>query len=216
MKTDADLKREVEAELDWDPAVRSTAIGVAVDHGVVTLSGHLQNYAEKRAVEKALRRVAGVKAIALELDVALLPDHRRNDTEIAQAAESALSWHTLVPADAIRLTVDKGWVTLQGEVEWDYQRRSAEQAVRNLQGVMGLSNQLTLKEKPSPDDLQSRIERALTRQAEKDAKHITIKVENGTVTLQGTVHSWSELETAQAAAWSAPGVKNVITQLKIG
>lgn len=215
MKTDADLKREIEAELAWDPAVKSTAIGVAVRNGVVTLSGHLENYAEKWAVEDALRRVAGVKAIALELDVRLSPDHQRNDTEIARAAEAALNWHSRVPTDDIRLTVDKGWITLQGEVEWDYQRKSAEKTLQNLQGVTGVINHLTLKHKPVPIDLQDRIRAALTRQAEREAKHIDIAVQDGTVTLQGTVHSWKELEAAQGAAWSAPGVKSVISQLKV-
>lgn len=215
MKTDADLKREIEAELAWDPAVKSTAIGVAVRNGVVTLSGHLENYAEKWAVEDALRRVAGVTAIALELDVRLSPEHQRNDTEIARAAESALIWHSRVPADDIRLTVDKGWITLQGEVEWDYQRKSAEKTLQNLQGVAGVINHLTLKHKPVPGDLQDRIRAALTRQAEREAKHIDIAVQDDTVILQGTVHSWKELEAAQGAAWSAPGVRSVISQLKV-
>jgi osmotically-inducible protein OsmY len=136
MRTDADLQRAIEAELAWDPAVKSTAIGVAVNHGVVSLSGHIDTYAEKWAAEKALRRVPGVKAIAMELDVKLSPEHRYNDTELADAAETALVWHTMVPTDAVRVTVDHGRVTLEGEVDWDYQRRAVESAIRPLRGVV--------------------------------------------------------------------------------
>ena len=137
MKTDADLKTDVTAELAWDHSVKATAIGVAVKDGVVTLSGHLETFAEKHAATRALRRVAGVKAIALELDVKLAPDHKRSDTDIAAGADKALKWNTLEPLERIRLTVDHGWVALQGEVEWDYQRHSAEKAIRPLMGVVG-------------------------------------------------------------------------------
>jgi osmotically-inducible protein OsmY len=215
MKTDADLKRDVEAELAWDPAVKSTAIGVAVKDGVVTLAGHLETYSEKWAVEKALRRVEGVKAIALELDVRLSPDHLRGDTDIAQAAEHALKWHTLVPTDAIRLTVDKGWITLQGEVEWDFQRRSVEKAVRDLRGVVGLSNEIVIRQRATPADLKRRIQDALTRQAVREANHMEVNVKDGTVTLRGKVHSWRERDAAQGAAWSAPGVRVVINELTV-
>lgn len=217
MKTDAALKRDVEAELAWDPAVQSTAIGVAVKDGVVTLSGHLLTYSEKWAVEKALRRVSGVKAIALELDVRLSPDHQRGDTDIAQAAELALKWHTLVPTDAIRLTVDKGWLTLQGQVDWDYQRKSIEKAVSHLKGVVGVSNEIQLKHLPTPTGLEQRIEQALTRQAQREARRITISVsESGTVTLRGTVNSWHERDAAQGVAWATPGVRLVVNELQIG
>lgn len=150
MKTDADIKRDVEAELAWDPAIKASGIGVAVKDGVVSLGGHLETYSEKWAVEKALRRVQGVKAIALELDVRLSPDHVRSDTDIAQAAETALKWHTLVPVDAVRLTVDNGWITLQGDLDWDFQRKSVEKAVRHLKGVVGVSNEVTLRFRPAP------------------------------------------------------------------
>lgn len=215
MKTDADLKRDVEAELAWDPAVKSTAIGVAVKDGVVTLSGHLETYSEKWAVEKALRRVEGVKAIALELDVRLSPDHQRADTDIAMAAENALKWHTLVPTDAIRLTVDKGWITLQGEVEWDFQRRSVEKAVRDLRGVVGISSEITIRQRATPNDLKRRIQDALTRQAVREANHMEVNVKDGTVTLRGNVRSWRERDAAQGAAWSAPGVRVVINELTV-
>lgn len=215
MKTDADLKRDVAAELAWDPAVRSTAIGVAVKDAVVTLTGHLDTFAEKHAVERALQRVAGVKAIALELDVKLSPDHKRNDTDIAVNAEQALKWSTLVPPEAVRITVDHGWVTLQGELEWEYQRRSVEKAIRPLMGVVGISNEIKLRGKLRPDDLSRRIEAALTRQAIREAKHIQVAVDGTKVTLTGTVHSWHEREAAQGVAWSAPGVHTVINELQV-
>ncbi len=216
MKTDADLKRDVEDELAWDPSIGSTAIGVAVKDGVVTLTGHIATYAEKYAAQKALRRVAGVKAIALELDVRLSPEHRRSDTDIAVAAEQSLKWDTVVP-DQIRLTVDKGWVTLQGEVEWDYQRRSAEKAVRSLMGVVGVSNEITLRERVvTKGDLQTRITDALKRQVEREVKSIDIDIRGSTVTLRGRVNSWHERDAAQGVAWSAPGVRVVINDLHVG
>lgn len=215
MKTDADLKRDIEDELEWDPAVRAAAIGVAVKDGVATLTGHIETYAEKHAAEKAVRRVAGVKAIALELDVRLSPEHRRSDTDIALAAEQSLKWNTLVP-DKIRLTVEKGWITLRGEVEWDFQRRSAENAVRSLTGVVGISNQVTLKPAPvKAEDLQTRIADALKRQVEREIDNIEIRVDGSTVTLRGHVNSWHERDAAGGAAWSAPGVLVVVNELRV-
>lgn len=216
MKTDADLKRDVTAELAWDPAVKATAIGVAVKDGVVTLTGHLETFAEKYAAERALRRVAGVQAIALELDVKLSSDHKRSDTDIATSAEQALKWNTLVPLEGIRLTVDHGWVTLRGEVEWDYQRRSAEKAIRPLMGVLGISNEIALRIKPKATDLSRKIEEALMRQALREAKKIQVGVDGTTVTLTGTVHSWHERDAVQGVAWAAPGVHAVINQLRVG
>jgi len=215
MKTDADLKRDVTAELAWDPAVRSTAIGVAVKDGVVTLTGHLDTFAEKDAVSRAVQRVAGVKAVALELDVRLSPDHRRSDTDIAASVEHALQWNTSVPAPAIKLTVDHGWVTLRGEVEWDYQRRSAEKAIRPLPGVVGISNEIKLRVKPEAADLARNIESALLRQAIREARQIQVAVDGNTVKLTGTVHSWHERAAAQGVAWSAPGVNAVVNELRV-
>ena len=215
MKTDTDLKRDVTAELAWDPAVKSTAIGVAVKDGVVTLSGHLETFADKHATERALWRVAGVKAIALELDVKLSPDHKRSDTDIAAGTEEALKWNTLVPPQAIRLTVDHGWVTLQGEVEWDYQRRSVEKAIRPLMGVVGISNEITLRARPEAIDLSRKIQEALTRQALREAKQIQVDVDGTTVKLSGNVNSWREREAVQGVAWAAPGVHAVINELHV-
>jgi osmotically-inducible protein OsmY len=215
MKSDADLKRDVTAELAWDPAVKATAIGVAVRNGVVTLTGHLETFAEKHAAARAVRRVADVKAIALELDVKLAADHERSDTDIAAAAENALKWNTLVPADAINLTVDHGWVTLRGEVEWDFQRRSAEKAVRPLMGVVGLANDITLRARPQAANLSRKIEEALTRQAIREAQRIKVSVDGTTVKLAGTVHSWQERDAAQGVAWAAPGVRAVVNELVV-
>lgn len=215
MKTDAELKRDVVEELAWDPAVNASAVGVAVKDGVVTLTGHLDTYAEKAAVERVLKRVGGVKAIALELDVRLAPGHLRSDTDIARAAEQALGWNSMVPVDKVRVIVDKGWVTLQGQFEWDYQRQSAEKAVRALTGVVGLSNEITLTPRAAPADVTRRIREALTRQAQREAKHLDVQVNGGTVVLQGQVRSWHERQAAQGAAWSAPGVAQVINELTI-
>ena len=216
MRTDADLKRGVEAELAWDPAVDATAIGVAVKDGVVTLSGHVETYLEKWAAEKALRRVHGVKAVALEIDVRLSPDHQRSDTDIARAAESALKWNSCSPAGAVTLTVDRGWITLRGELEWDYQRQSIEKSLRHLTGVIGITDDIGLHYRPTPLDISHRIGEALKRQSEREARHIQIDVKGDTVTLRGKVHSWQERDAAWGAAWSAPGVVKVVDELTVG
>ncbi len=215
MKTDSDLKRDVVAELAWDPAVKSAAIGVAVKDGVVTLTGHLDTYAEKEAVTRAVRRVSGVHAIALELDVKLAIPHKRNDTEIAASAEQALKWNTLIPADSIRLTVDHGWVTLQGEVEWEFQRRAAENAIHPLMGVVGIGNEIKLRSKLQVGDLTRKIEEALARQSLREAKQVHVTVDGTTVKLTGTVHSWHERDAVQGVVWSSPGVREVINELNV-
>lgn len=215
MKSDNQLKRDVTAELAWDPAVNSDAIGVAADNGVVTLTGHLDTFAEKFAVERALRRVQGVRAIALELDVKLSPRHRRNDTELAQAIEDTLRSHTTVALDKLQVTVEAGWVTLTGEVDWEYQRRSIESVVRPLMGVVGISNKIVLRPRTTPEDVTQRIEQALRRQVERESKQLHVDVTGSTVTLRGTVHSWSEREAAAVAAWSAPGVQSVVNELQV-
>jgi osmotically-inducible protein OsmY len=215
MKTDAELKRDVNAELAWDPAINASAIGVAVKDGVVTLSGHLDTYAEKVAVERALGRVVGVKAIALELDIRLSPSHRRSDTDIANSIESTLRWNGVVPTNKVRVIVDKGWVTLQGEVDWDFQRRSVEKAIRPLIGVVGINNEIAIKASVAPADVARRIREALTRQTEREVDHLDVRTEGGTVTLRGKVHSWHERDAAQGAAWAAPGVRAVINDLTI-
>jgi osmotically-inducible protein OsmY len=215
MKTDAQLKRDVEAELEWDPAVHATHVGVAVNGGVVTLTGHIDSYAEKHAIERAVQRVEGVRATAVELDVKLAPGHLRSDSEIATAAEATLHWHTRIPADSLRVRVEKGYLTLSGEVEWEYQRNEAEKALRHLTGVVGIVNAITLKAQTTPTNVSNLIRDALTRQAASEAKRIDVAIKGATVTLSGSVHSWSERAAAQGAAWSAPGVGQVVNQLAV-
>lgn len=215
MKTDAQLKKDVTAELEWDPSINASHVGVAAADGVVTLTGHLNTYAEKYAIERAVQRVQGVKAIALELDVKLEPGHKRSDSEIANAVESALQWNTLVPAERIQVKVEKGWVTLKGEVDWEYQRQNAEKAVRPLTGVVGLANAITLKPTVTPTKVADRIRDALARHAEREAKHIEVMASGSAVTLRGTVDSWAERNAAFGAAWSAPGVLSVVNEIRV-
>ena len=215
MKTDAQLKHDVTAELEWEPAINASHVGVAVNDGVVTLTGHLDTFAEKYAIERAVQRVAGVKAIAVEVDVKLDPGHKRSDSEIAAAAESALKWHSFVPADRIQVKVEKGWVTLRGEVDWNYQRENAERAVRHLTGVVAVTNLITLKVTTTPANVATRIRDALARHAEHEAKHIEVVVNGSVVTLRGRVDSWAERNAAHGAAWSAPGVLSVVNEITV-
>jgi osmotically-inducible protein OsmY len=216
MKPDAQLKTEITQELEWDPSINANHVGVAVEGGIVTLTGHLVTYAEKFAIERAVQRVGGVKAVAVELDVKLAPNHKRSDFEIAEAAESAFKWHALIPAEHIRIKVEKGWITLSGELDWEYQRHAAEKAVRSLIGVLGVSNHMTLKPTVAPTNISHRIRDAMARHAEREAKHIEVTVSGSTVTLRGKVGSWAELSAAQGAAWSAPGISRVVNELTIG
>jgi osmotically-inducible protein OsmY len=216
MKTDIQLKGEVSDELAWDPAINSAAIGVAVQDGVVTLTGQLNTFAEKHAVERAVRRVAGVRGIAIDLDVKLAPEHKRSDAEIAEAALAAMRWHSMVPADRVKVEVEAGWVTLSGELDWGYQYASAEQAVRPLLGVRGLTNNITVKPRVNAKDVGSQIIAALTRHAQREAHHIGVEVEGGVVTLSGKVDSMAEHDAAIGTAFSAHGVSRVVDHLRVG
>jgi osmotically-inducible protein OsmY len=216
MKTDSDLKNDVLTELSWDPQVPEARVGVSVNGGVVTLTGHLDSYAEKYATKRAVERVDGVKAIAMELDVIPVGSHQRSDTEIAAAIEHALSWSTYVPSNRVKVVVEKGWVVLKGELDWNFQRRAAENTIRPLKGVVGITNNIHLKEMTAPADLTKRIKDAFTRQATREAKRIEIAVDGGVVTLHGKVHSLAEKKAAEGVTWSAPGVTRVNNELTIG
>ena len=215
MKSDSDLRNDVLTELSWDPVVPEAKVGVAVSDGVVTLTGHLDNYAEKVATKRAVERVAGVKAIALEIDVVPQGVHQRNDTEIAMAAEHALGWNSAVPKDRVKISVEKGWVTLSGEVDWNFQRHAVERMIRPLKGVVGIADNITLKTSAIPVNLSARIQDALTRQASREARRIEISIDGSVVTLRGRVHSWAERNAAEGATWSAPGVSRVNNQLTV-
>jgi len=215
MKTDSDLRHDILTELAWDPVVPEAKVGVAVSDGVVTLSGHLDTYAEKIATQRAVERVSGVQAIALEIDVVPQGVHKRSDTEIAMAAEQALGWNTSVPKDRVKVAVEKGWVTLSGELDWNFQRSAVERMIRPLRGVLGISDNITLKSLPIPANLSARIQDALTRQASREARRIEIAVDGSVVTLRGHVHSWAERNAAEGATWSAPGVSRVDNQLTV-
>lgn len=214
MKTDIQLQKDILSELAWDPAINATDVGVIVKDGVVTLTGHLASYAEKYAAERAARRVSGVKALAVEIEVKLTASSKRTDSDIAAAAKRALEWNVTVP-DTIQLKVENGWITLSGNAEWDYQRQAAERSVRNLFGVVGVTNLVKVKPKIAPGDVEKSIHDALVRQAEQEVKGMQILVDGSAVTLRGKVHSWTERKAAQSAAWSAPGVSTVVNELKV-
>ena len=215
MKTDQQVQQDVIAELRWEPSVNASDIGVLVKDGVVTLTGHVESYAEKWHAERAAQRVSGVGALTLEIHIALPGSSQRKDVDIALAIEHALTWSIAIPKDAIKVVVEGGWVTLSGEVCWDYQREAAASTVRYLLGVTGVSNQIVLKPGISSIAVKSDIDAALKRRAHNEAEKIDVAVHDGDVTLSGKVLSWSEKDLVRYSAWGTPGVRNVVDNLKV-
>lgn len=214
--SDSRLQQDVLDELDFEPSINAAHIGVTADKGVITLSGHVGSYAEKVAAEEAARRVRGVHAIAQEIEVRHPSDKKTSDDEIAGRALSILRWNAVVPDEDIQIKVQDGWVTLLGEVEWQFQRVAAESGIRRLSGVAGVINQITLRSRIEPKDVESRIEEALKRSAEVEAHAIHVSsLGGGKVALEGKVHDWQEREAVKRAAWSAPGVLAIEDRLQI-
>jgi osmotically-inducible protein OsmY len=216
-RTDEEIQRDILDELRWDARVQPNEIGVMVKDGVVTLTGWVDNYTKKWVAERAAHRVRGVAAVANEIEIRLSTTAERSDTDIAAAAKQALEHAELVPEQKIEVTVSEGWVTLKGEVEWQYQRIEAERAVHGLTGVRGVTNLIMVKARPqlSPEEVKRRIEQGLIRSAETDAKQITVEVVGQKVVLEGTVRSWAEKAEAERIAWTMPRVTSVENRIVI-
>jgi osmotically-inducible protein OsmY len=216
-RTDAMIQRDVLDELAWDARVQPNEIGVAARDGVVTLTGRVDSYAKSWVAERAAHRVRGVRAVANDVEVRLPTSAERTDTDVAGAATRVLEWDAMVPVGKLDVTVARGWVTLAGEVEWEFQRRAAERSVRRLAGIRGVTNLIAVRPRtvPSADRLRQRIESALVRSVETDAERLRVTVDDGTVLLDGTVRSWMEKQEAERVAWSSPGVMAVDNRIRV-
>jgi osmotically-inducible protein OsmY len=213
---DKQLRDDAIEELDWESSIDSADIGVAAENGVVTLSGHVPTFAQKVKAEEAVKRVRGVRAIAQEIEVRPPQTASRADDEIAKRALNMLNWDVTIPRDAIQLKIQDGWMTLSGEVAWEYQRRAAEDDIRKLSGVLGVTNLIKIRRRLLAMDVKKRVEDALKRNAQFEADGIRVSVQDGTVKLQGKVHTWHDRDLLEAAVWGAPGVKMVEDNVSIG
>jgi len=214
---DSTLRQDILDELDFEPSVDPADIGVAVDSGIVTLTGHVPTYSQKLTVEDVVHRVKGVKGIAQEIEVRPFGTNRTADDEIAKRAVNSISWNTSIPDNTVQVTVQKGWLTLTGKVDWQYQKVAAADAVRDLAGVVGVANQIQIKQMVSAGDVKKRIEDALKRSAETEARAIKVNIlDGGKVRLEGRVHAWSERRAAERAAWSTAGVHDVDDRISVG
>lgn len=215
MKSDVQLKQDIENELKWEPSVNEAHIGVSVTSGVVTLSGHVASYAEKYDAEDAVKRIYAVKGLANELDVHLPGSTKYTDEDIAIACTKAIQSSDYVPKDKVKVVVRNGWVILEGELEWNFQKEAAATAIRNLRGICGVTNKIGIKKRNIPADVKSKIAAAFHRSADIDARRIHIEANDGTIVLSGSVRSWMEREEAQRAAWAAPGVTEVDNHISV-
>ena len=215
MRTDDDIKRDVELELEWEPGLDEKNIAIKVSGGVVTLTGFVPSYSDKYDAERVAKRVRGVTAVANDLEVKLATGSERPDPDIARDAVDKLKRDLPYSSQNIKATVRQAWITLEGDVDWDFQRREAEAAVRSVKGAKGVINLIHIKERVSATDVKEKIEEALKRSAEVDANHVTVVAEGGTVTLRGRVRSWAEKEQAEKAAWRAPGVLAVKNEIEV-
>jgi osmotically-inducible protein OsmY len=213
--TQIDLQNNVLAELRWEPGIDSSRIGVAIEKGVVELTGQVRTFAQKRAAEAAVKRVRGVDAVANELEVELLSTHQRGDVDIAKAARDVLMWHVNVPHERIQVTVDKGWVTLEGNVSAAYERFAAESAVESLTGVKGVNNKITVAPQANAKDVRRQLTTALHRYAQVEADAVQVAADGSRVVLTGKVHSWAERDLVQHAAWKVPGVAHVDNRILV-
>jgi osmotically-inducible protein OsmY len=209
MKTDREIELDVKDELQWDPDLDATDIAVTVKKGVVTLAGFVKSYADKYEAESAAKRVAGVLGVANDIEVRVPSMHERPDPEIARDAVAAIKGQLPISSENIKVIVKDGWVTLEGTVEWQYQKNTAETAVRRLKGVRGVTNSILLKPRAEPSDIKRKIQEAFKRSAEVDANRIAVEANGSEVILKGTVRSWIEREEAERVAWAAPGVTKV-------